>query len=555
MRTGGRASSITSIGMFAFALCEHASGRLVLARDRLGIKPLYLAEPAARCGSPRRCRRCSPAGGIDTALDPVALHHYLSWHAVVPAPRTILRGVRKLPPATVMVVEPDGRRHQRASTGARISAAPPEHADWARERLGAGRAGRAADRGAPAHGRRRARRRAALRRSRLEPDRRAAGRGRPARTSRPSASGSTSRRARGRRVPLLRPDRRAFDTDHHRFHVPTERMLPALDGAIAAMSEPMVSHDAVAFYLLSQEVSPVTEGRPVRAGRRRGLRRLLLVSAAARRAPATAPTPTGRRSSTAPHAELAETLQAGHLLDDDPESRRFSSHFARPGAEQPVDRALRLDTEIMLVDDPVKRVDNMTMAWGLEARTPFLDHELVELAAACPPELKLAHGGKGVLKTAARRSCPTGHRPAQGLLPGAGPVDAWRARRWAHSRDAGRRRRPGARAVPARAREQLFAAPQRAPDHARGIKALAARAARAVAEPAWDLSTPPDRRPHELRGGPRRARRAAAGLRRAACGARRHRPRRAERRRGASTSIARGQLRRPARSSSIRSRG
>ena len=38
----------------------------------------------------------------------------------------------------------------------------------------------------------------------------------------------------------------------------------------------------------------------------------------------------------------------------------------------------------MLVDDPVKRVDNMTMAWGLEARVPFLDHELVELAAALP---------------------------------------------------------------------------------------------------------------------------------------------------------------------------
>ena len=60
----------------------------------------------------------------------------------------------------------------------------------------------------------------------------------------------------------------------------------------------------------------------------------------------------------------------------------------------------------MLVDDPVKRVDNMTMAWGLEARTPFLDHELVELAAACPPGLKLAHGGKGVLKDAARGVVP-----------------------------------------------------------------------------------------------------------------------------------------------------
>ena len=43
---------------------------------------------------------------------------------------------------------------------------------------------------------------------------------------------------------------------------------------------------------------------------------------------------------------------------------------------------LRLDSQIMLVDDPVKRVDNMTMAWGLEARTPFLDHEFAELAAA-----------------------------------------------------------------------------------------------------------------------------------------------------------------------------
>jgi asparagine synthase (glutamine-hydrolysing) len=46
------------------------------------------------------------------------------------------------------------------------------------------------------------------------------------------------------------------------------------------------------------------------------------------------------------------------------------------------------------------------MAWGLEARVPFLDHEVVELAAACPPEHKLAHDGKGVLKDAARGVVP-----------------------------------------------------------------------------------------------------------------------------------------------------
>jgi asparagine synthase (glutamine-hydrolysing) len=83
-----------------------------------------------------------------------------------------------------------------------------------------------------------------------------------------------------------------------------------------------------------------------------------------------------------------------------------SDHLAMPGAETPLDRALRLDTTVMLVDDPVKRVDNMTMAWGLEARVPFLDYELVELAARIPPEHKLAQGGKEVLKDAARRLLP-----------------------------------------------------------------------------------------------------------------------------------------------------
>ncbi|HVL56771.1 MAG TPA: asparagine synthase-related protein, partial [Burkholderiaceae bacterium] len=71
-----------------------------------------------------------------------------------------------------------------------------------------------------------------------------------------------------------------------------------------------------------------------------------------------------------------------------------------------IDRALRLDTTVMLVDDPVKRVDNMTMAFGLEARVPFLDHELVELAARIPARHKVAHGGKHVLKEAARDVIP-----------------------------------------------------------------------------------------------------------------------------------------------------
>ena len=169
------------------------------------------------------------------------------------------------------------------------------------------------------------------------------------------------------------------------------------------------------------------QGRAVRPGRRRGARRLRLVPAAARRAPTT--------GSSTYEASFFDRDDAGvrALLADAPDddvSRAFAREwFTRPGAATPVDRALRLDTEVMLVEDPVKRVDNMTMAHGLEARTPFLDHELVELAAACPPELKLADGGKGVLKAAARGVVPDavidrpkGYFPVPALTHLEGPV-------------------------------------------------------------------------------------------------------------------------------------
>ena len=106
------------------------------------------------------------------------------------------------------------------------------------------------------------------------------------------------------------------------------------------------------------------------------------------------------------HAALRQLLNPEWLVDHDAPLEFITEQFARPGAETSVDAALRNDTTIMLVDDPVKRVDNMTMAWGLEARVPFLDHEFVELAGRIPPELKLDFGGKGVLKKASRGVVP-----------------------------------------------------------------------------------------------------------------------------------------------------
>jgi asparagine synthetase B (glutamine-hydrolysing) len=84
--------------MFAFAVHERDSGRVALARDRFGIKPLYLSQTKARLRFASSLPALLASRDVDTSIDTTALHHYMSFHAVVPAPRTILNGVRKLPP-------------------------------------------------------------------------------------------------------------------------------------------------------------------------------------------------------------------------------------------------------------------------------------------------------------------------------------------------------------------------------------------------------------------------------------------------------------------------
>src|SRR5215218_9801887 len=96
------------LGMFAFAVLEHRTGRLVLARDRLGIKPLYVDARPDRIRFASTLPALLAGGGVDTSIDRTALACYMTFHSVVPAPRTILSGVRKLPPATVRVIEPGG---------------------------------------------------------------------------------------------------------------------------------------------------------------------------------------------------------------------------------------------------------------------------------------------------------------------------------------------------------------------------------------------------------------------------------------------------------------
>lgn len=416
------------LGMFAFAIVEHRTGRVVLARDRLGIKPLYLARTPGRLRFASTLPALLAAGDVDTSLDPVAVHQYLSWHATVPAPHTMLNGVRKLPPATVRVIEPDGthrdHRYWQPSYTRRAESADMGADEWRDTVLDALRT--------------------AVRR-RMVSDVEVgvllsggldsslivallADEGqRDLRTF--SVGFETEGGEKGDEFRYSDLVAREFGTDHRQLMVPSDRVSTALDGAIGAMSEPMISHDVVAFYLLSEQVSK--EVKVVQSGQGAdevfaGYHWYPQLAEVSRE---DEPERYAETYFDRPHADLARVLRPDMLLSEDVSGGFVRDHMAVPGAETALDAALRLDTHIMLVDDPVKRVDNMTMAWGLEARVPFLDHELVELAAACPPELKLADGGKGVLKEAGRKLLPRevvdrpkGYFPVPAIRHMAGPV-------------------------------------------------------------------------------------------------------------------------------------
>src|SRR6201996_5567845 len=390
------------MGMFAFAIVERDSGRVLLGRDRLGIKPLYLTEDSHRVRFASTLPALLAGGGVDTRIDPVALHHYMTFHSVVPAPRTILRGITKVPPATLVAIEPDGRRHSTVYWAPDFSRRD-DRADWSERDW----------------------QDAVLESLRVAVERRLvadvpvgcllsggvdsslivgllaeAGQHGLATFS---IGFESVGGVKGDEFKYSDIIAERFGTDHHQIRIGTDRMLPALDGAIGAMSEPMVSHDCVAFYLLSQEVAKHV--KVVQSGQGADE-----VFAGYHWYPPMGASPgTPVEESVAEYREaffdrdeegLAALLAEGYFVRGDPSQRFVTEHFAQAGAETGIDRALRLDTM-------VKRVDNMTMAWGLEGRVPFLDHELVELAATCPPELKIAHGGKGVLKEAARRVIPS----------------------------------------------------------------------------------------------------------------------------------------------------
>jgi len=389
-------------GMFAFAMHHRDSGKVVIARDRFGIKPLYLAEIDGGLRFASSLPSILASGGINTDIDPVALHHYMQWHAVVPPPYTLLAGVRKLPPATIREIEPNGEfkdtTYWSLTMGPMGDDDGKTEADWQEELLAVLRksVARRSIADVPV---------GVLLSGGLDSSLIVGLLAEQGQTDLHTfsvgfeAAGGES----GDEFKYSDIIAQHYNTDHHQIRVPSSRLLDTLPETFKAMSEPMVSYDNVGFFLLSHEVAKHL--KVVQSGQ--GADEVFggyhwyppMVDSKD-------PVATYRQHFfDRSEVEYAQAVDPRFVHED--YSQQFvHNYFAKLNTRSPVDKALHIDTNVMLVDDPVKRVDNMTMAWGLEARVPFLDHEVVELAARIPAELKIQQGGKHILKEIGRKIIP-----------------------------------------------------------------------------------------------------------------------------------------------------
>jgi asparagine synthase (glutamine-hydrolysing) len=412
-------------GMFAFALWDEKRHRLVLARDRLGIKPLYYVETTDGLAFASEAKALFQHPAIRPEVNTDALDSYLSLR-YVPGQDTLFRGVKKLPPGHLLVHEngrTEVRRYWQLVLGdfqpaVNLDEAVEEFGTLLRETV---RAHLVSDvpLGVLLSGGLDSAAVTALT---------AAASDRPVKTFTVGFDlpGAHNELAEARRVA------RHLGTDHHELVVKPDaaNLLPKLAWH---MDEPVADPAALPTYLIckfARESVPVVltgEGgdellagypryvwfaraKALQHSTPRWLRERVLL-------PLSHLAPVGARYHTALDNVLAERSDLERHLHWvpglAPELRAeltghqplATSHsleaYLTPSQDHIIHRLMNLDVHTWLVDDVLHKMDRMSMAASVEARVPFLDHRLVEFVASLPLDVKLANlGTKTLLKRA-----------------------------------------------------------------------------------------------------------------------------------------------------------
>ncbi|GAA1809688.1 asparagine synthase (glutamine-hydrolyzing) [Planosporangium flavigriseum] len=436
-------------GMFAFAIWDRPRGRLLLARDRLGKKPLYWRADGGSLSFASELKSLVQDPSMSRELDLVALHHYLTYQ-YVPAPWSIYQGVQKLPPGHLLVWQngvADVRPYWRADFTPRAVGSEEELVEELRALLlDATKVRMVSERplGAFLSGG-------------IDSSAIVAAMAMQS-TERVKTFSIGFEDSRFDEREYARMVARHYNTDHHELVV-TPSAADLLPTLAWHFDEPFADSSAIpSFYVaqMSREHVTVvltgdggdegfggyrryafmaTAGRvPVPAFARRTLERLGAGLAARSRARSPLERvgrglnllgqPAHRRyarlmsyfTPEQKHALYTDALRsqlAGidsyQLLDD---------AFAASHADSTVGRVIDVDVNTYLPGDLMVKADISTMANSLEARSPLLDHKVIEWAAGLPTNLKVRGSEtKYLLKRAVADWLPPGllNRPKMGF--------------------------------------------------------------------------------------------------------------------------------------------
>ena len=380
-------------GMFAFAIVDGRRRKLVAARDRFGIKPLYYTRTQGGFALASELRTLLQVPGVERSVDHESVWHYLTLR-FVPGGRSILDGVVRLPPGHLLELDLDThafgvRRWYRLRFEREDGLSREEWLERLRDAL-----------------------RAAAARWNLADVPVACslsgGLDSSAVVALLADSGHDDLRTYSLgfenggldELPLARSLAERYGADHHELVVDARELLDDLLAMVWALDEPYGGGlpSWYVFRAIAQDVKVAHTGTggdelfgnyrrfvPFESGRLARLR--------------------GRdvgRYHVTPSYYFDEDEKRALLQRPGPSTAgRLQSVFDASGSRSARDSVLYLDFATQLPDEFLHMTDRFSMAHSLEARTPFLDHELVELVASIPPEVRTcADDAKGLLRDA-----------------------------------------------------------------------------------------------------------------------------------------------------------
>jgi asparagine synthase (glutamine-hydrolysing) len=417
-------------GMFAIALWDRRRRRLVLARDRMGVKPLYVAETPAGLAFASEVKSLVAAGLVRPRLDPAAAELFMAW-GYVPGPLTLFEGVRKLDPATYLVYEEGKVVEERAYWTPWDSPPQGVGCSWQEdgERLlellrTATRARMVSDvpLGVMLSGGLDSSLITALMAEVSE---------RPVQTF----SVGFVEDASANELPEARKVAQRLGTDHHELETSALDHPDLLDDALRHLEEPIADLSCVGLLLLSRlaretvTVALSGQGADELLG---GYRKHQVAHAAdlLRRVPPARGAAALAARLGAPESARARGLRAlstgdpvermlamsrvvqprerlalftPEFLDDTDVGAPVRRHGGDLSGRSALTQTLYLDTRLALVDNMLLYFDKMSMATSLEVRVPFMDHDVVSFCLALPDSRKVRRGNrKELLKRVSR---------------------------------------------------------------------------------------------------------------------------------------------------------